>query len=96
MWPQERAKLEAYREAVRAKYEEVGLGNETPADLPKPLWVGQAVTARHPITRQIHEGSVLTVNPNHYRQVESPCIWIQGRLGVGSRLLMSPSLSWRC
>ncbi|KAK9868217.1 hypothetical protein WJX84_002502 [Apatococcus fuscideae] len=64
---QERAKLEAYREAVRAKYEEVGLGNETPADLPKPLWVGQAVTARHPITRQIHEGSVLTVNPNHYR-----------------------------
>lgn len=64
---QERAKLEAYREAVRAKYEEVGLGNETPADLPKPLWVGQAITARHPITRQIHEGSILTVNPNHYR-----------------------------
>lgn len=64
---EERAKLESYRNIVRAKYEEVGYGNETPAEMPKPLHVGQRVTARHPITRHLHDGDVLTVAPNCYR-----------------------------
>lgn len=39
---QERVKLEAWREEVRAKYEEVGCGNEVPADVPRPLQVGRS------------------------------------------------------
>jgi hypothetical protein len=45
----------------------VGYGNETPAEMPKPLHVGQRVTARHPVTRHLHDGDVLTVAPNCYR-----------------------------
>ena len=36
---QERTKLEAWREEVRAKYEEVGASNEVPPDCPRPLQV---------------------------------------------------------
>ncbi len=43
------------------------VGNETPAEMPKPLYVGQRVMARHPITRHLHDGDVLTVAPNCYR-----------------------------
>ncbi len=46
---------------------QVGYGNETPAEMPKPLYVGQRVMARHPITRHLHDGDVLTVAPNCYR-----------------------------
>jgi len=35
--------------------------------LPRPLTVGQRVAARHPATRQLHDGSVLTVAHNTYR-----------------------------
>ena len=45
----------------------MGYGNETPAEMPKPLHVGQRVTARHPVTRHLHDGDVLTVAPNCYR-----------------------------
>lgn len=64
---QERAELEAWREQVRAKYEEVGYGAHIPEDLPRQLQVGQRVTARHPVTRQIHDGDVLTTAPKYYR-----------------------------
>ncbi len=64
---QERAELEAWREQVRAKYEEVGYGAQIPDDLPRQLRVGQRVTARHPVTRQIHDGDVLTTAPKYYR-----------------------------
>ncbi|KAL3133301.1 hypothetical protein ABBQ38_007180 [Trebouxia sp. C0009 RCD-2024] len=64
---QERAELEAWRERVRAKYEEVGYGAQIPPDLPRQLQVGQRVTARHPVTRQIHDGDILTTAPKYYR-----------------------------
>ncbi|KAK9790519.1 hypothetical protein WJX73_007410 [Symbiochloris irregularis] len=64
---EERAKLEAWREEMRAKYEEVGCGNEVPPDVPRPLQVGQRVTARHPVTRQLHDGDILTTGHSLYR-----------------------------
>lgn len=64
---QERAELEAWRERVRTKYEEVGYGAPTPPDLPRQLQVGQRVTARHPVTRHIHDGDILTTGPKFYR-----------------------------
>lgn len=68
---QERAELEAWRERVRAKYEEVGYGAQIPPDLPRQLQVGQRVTARHPVTRQIHDGDILTTAPKYYRSQPS-------------------------
>ena len=52
---------------MRRKYEEVGVGMEVPPELPRPLRVGQEVTARHPLTRQLHDGVILTVKGNKYR-----------------------------
>ncbi len=51
------------------RHRQVGYGNETPAEMPRPLTVGQRVTARHPLTRQIHDGDVLTVAADTYRCV---------------------------
>ncbi|MEW5300816.1 MAG: hypothetical protein WDW36_003720 [Sanguina aurantia] len=64
---EERVKLEAYREHVRGKHEEAGAGAEVPPELPRPLRVGQEVTARHPGTRQLHDGQVLTAKGGRYR-----------------------------
>lgn len=64
---QERVELEAWRERVRERYAHAGPGEELHAELPRQLQVGQKVTARHPITRQLHDGDVLTVTPNNYR-----------------------------
>lgn len=61
--PMRSAKQRLLNSGVR----QVGYGNETPADMPRPLTVGQRVTGRHPLTRQIHDGTVLTVAPNAYR-----------------------------
>jgi hypothetical protein len=59
---------------VRRKYDEVGLGADVPPELPRPLRVGQEVTARHPVTRQLHDGVILTIKGPMYRWVaESPC-----------------------
>ena len=63
---QERLKLEAWREHVRETYKELGAGAELPPDIPKQLQVGHRVTARHPVTRQLHDGDVLTVSHNSY------------------------------
>ncbi|KAK9904239.1 hypothetical protein WJX75_007439 [Coccomyxa subellipsoidea] len=64
---QERGRLEAWRESVRRKYQEVGYNSEVPADFPRQLTVSQRVTARHPVTRQLHDGDVLTIAPDCYR-----------------------------
>lgn len=60
---EERDKLEKYREKARVHYHELrsGLRDGLPPDLARPLTVGQRVIARHPRTRQIHDGSILTV-----------------------------------
>lgn len=59
--------LHPCREHVRRKYEEAGLGSEVPPELPRPLRVGQEVVARHPGTRQLHDGVILTVKGSKYR-----------------------------
>lgn len=59
----ERMKLEHYRESVRQHYTELcaGIREGLPTDLARPLSVGQRVIALHPKTREVHDGSVLTV-----------------------------------
>ncbi|MCO5597679.1 hypothetical protein L7F22_051760 [Adiantum nelumboides] len=66
---EERDKLEAYRDSVRKHYQEVRLGQRDglPTDLPRPLTVGQRVIARHPKTKEVYNGSILTVDRNRCR-----------------------------
>lgn len=52
---------------MRSSYEAAGVGSEVSPDLPRPLKVGQAVVARHPVTRGLHDGIILTIKPNKYR-----------------------------
>ncbi|XP_051127509.1 protein ALWAYS EARLY 3-like [Andrographis paniculata] len=61
---EEKEKLNQYRESVRKHYTELreGVREGLPTDLAKPLSVGQRVIAIHPKTREIHDGSVLTVD----------------------------------
>lgn len=60
---QARAQLGAWRARCRAAYS----GGALPPDVPAQLTVGQKVTARHPLTRHLHEGRVLTVERACYR-----------------------------
>ena len=55
------------RSHARLKYEEVGMGLELPAELPRQLRVGQEVTARHPTSRLLHDGVILTAKHNKYK-----------------------------
>ncbi|XP_055813381.1 protein ALWAYS EARLY 3-like isoform X2 [Solanum dulcamara] len=66
---EEKEKLNQYRESVRTHYNELREGTREglPTDLAKPLSVGQRVIAIHPITREIHDGSVLTVDRSRCR-----------------------------
>mmetsp|Transcript_10942 Transcript_10942/g.27613 ORF Transcript_10942/g.27613 Transcript_10942/m.27613 type:complete len:992 (-) Transcript_10942:55-3030(-) len=59
---EERSDLEAYRASVRSYFKEKDPSSEVPPGFPRPLVVGQRVTARHPVTSQIHDGSILTVD----------------------------------
>ncbi|KAK7292297.1 hypothetical protein RIF29_08075 [Crotalaria pallida] len=61
---EEKHKLHQYRESVRSHYAEVlsGTKDGLPTDLARPLIVGQRVVAIHPKTREIHDGSILTVD----------------------------------
>ncbi|CAH8386148.1 unnamed protein product [Eruca vesicaria subsp. sativa] len=61
---EEREKLKQYRESVRKHYTELRTGAREglPTDLAKPLAVGNRVIAIHPITREIHDGKILTVD----------------------------------
>lgn len=65
---------------MRAKYAEIGPGSELPAEYPPQLQVGQKVVARHPVTRHLHDGDVLTVTPNSYRCQSLGCCTIPALL----------------
>ncbi|KAK2646186.1 hypothetical protein Ddye_021381 [Dipteronia dyeriana] len=66
---EEKEKLNQYRESVRTHYAELrdGTREGLPTDLARPLYVGQRIIAVHPTTREIHDGSVLTVDRSRYR-----------------------------
>ncbi|OIW13567.1 hypothetical protein TanjilG_29308 [Lupinus angustifolius] len=77
---EERQKLEQYRESVRKHYTELrtGIRDGLPTDLAKPLYVGQLVIALHPKTREIHDGSVLTVDHDKCRvQFDRPELGVE-------------------
>uniref|UniRef100_A0A1D1ZCD6 Protein ALWAYS EARLY 3 n=1 Tax=Anthurium amnicola TaxID=1678845 RepID=A0A1D1ZCD6_9ARAE len=76
----EREKLEQYRESVRTHYTELraGIKEGLPADLARPLSVGQRVIACHPKTREIHNGNILTVDRNRCRvQFDRPELGVE-------------------
>ncbi|XP_047978072.1 protein ALWAYS EARLY 3-like [Salvia hispanica] len=66
---EEKEKLNQYRDTVRKHYSDLreGLRDGLPTDLARPLSVGQRVIAIHPKTREIHDGSVLTVDHSKCR-----------------------------
>uniref|UniRef100_A0A2P2KWT2 Protein ALWAYS EARLY 3 isoform X2 n=1 Tax=Rhizophora mucronata TaxID=61149 RepID=A0A2P2KWT2_RHIMU len=66
---EERGKLNQYRDSVREHYAELRAGTRDglPTDLARPLYVGQQVIALHPKTREIHDGSVLTIDHSRTR-----------------------------
>ncbi|KAM3337589.1 protein ALWAYS EARLY 3 isoform X1 [Capsicum galapagoense] len=77
---EERDKLNQYRESVRTHYSELREGTREglPADLARPLSVGQRVIAIHPKTREIHDGSVLTVDRSRCRvQFDRPELGVE-------------------
>lgn len=77
---EERQKLEQYRESVRKHYTELrtGIRDGLPTDLARPLYVGQRVIALHPKTREIHDGSVLTVDYDKCRiQFDRPELGVE-------------------
>jgi hypothetical protein len=48
---------------------------EVPPELPRPLKVAQAVVARHPGTRSLHDGIILTIKSSKYRVQFNRCVW---------------------
>ncbi|XP_060173823.1 protein ALWAYS EARLY 3-like isoform X1 [Lycium barbarum] len=77
---EEKEKLNQYRESVRKHYSELREGTREglPADLARPLSVGQRVIAIHPKTREIHDGSVLTVERSRCRvQFDRPELGVE-------------------
>ncbi|XP_027329953.1 protein ALWAYS EARLY 3 isoform X2 [Abrus precatorius] len=77
---EEKHKLNQYRESVRSHYAEILAGTKEglPTDLAQPLIVGQRVIAIHPRTREIHDGSVLTVDHCRYRvQFDQPDLGVE-------------------
>ncbi|KAG8636582.1 hypothetical protein MANES_15G014400v8 [Manihot esculenta] len=77
---EEKEKLNQYRESVRNHYTELRAGTRDglPTDLARPLSVGQRIIALHPRTREIHDGSVLTVDHNRCRvQFDEPELGVE-------------------
>ncbi|KAI4345449.1 hypothetical protein L6164_012572 [Bauhinia variegata] len=77
---EEKSKLYQYRESVRTHYAELlaGTRDGLPTDLALPLVVGQRVIAIHPITREIHDGSILTVDHSRCRvQFDQPELGVE-------------------
>ncbi|KAL6654226.1 hypothetical protein ACP70R_007691 [Stipagrostis hirtigluma subsp. patula] len=77
---EEREKLAQYRESVRQHYAELrsGVREGLPTDLARPLAVGQHVIACHPRTRELHDGSILTVDHNRCRvQFDRPELGVE-------------------
>ncbi|XP_059445242.1 protein ALWAYS EARLY 3 isoform X2 [Corylus avellana] len=82
---EEREKLNQYRESVRRHYAELRAGTREglPTDLARPLSVGQRVIALHPRTREIHDGSVLTVDHSRCRiQFDRPELGVEFVLDI--------------
>ncbi|KAF2310984.1 hypothetical protein GH714_018913 [Hevea brasiliensis] len=77
---EEKEKLNQYRESVRNHYTELRAGTKDglPTDLARPLSVGQRIIALHPKTREIHDGSVLTVDHSRCRvQFDQPELGVE-------------------
>ncbi|KAL3519017.1 hypothetical protein ACH5RR_021606 [Cinchona calisaya] len=77
---EEKEKLNKYRDSVRTHYTELrkGIREGLPTDLARPLTVGQRVIAIHPKTREIHDGSVLTVDHSRCRvQFDRPELGVE-------------------
>ncbi|KAK9289020.1 hypothetical protein L1049_017491 [Liquidambar formosana] len=77
---EEKEKLNQYRESVRTHYTELRAGTREglATDLARPLSVGQYVSALHPKTREIHDGSVLTVDRSRCRiQFDRPELGVE-------------------
>lgn len=77
---EEKQKLEKYRESVRKHYTELrtGIRDGLPTDLAKPLCVGQRVIAIHPRSREVNDGSVLTVDHDKCRvQFDRPELGVE-------------------
>lgn len=82
---EEKEKLNQYRNSVRAHYTELRSGTREglPTDLAKPLSVAQRVIAIHPSTREIHDGSVLTVDHDKCRiQFDRPELGVEFVLDI--------------
>ncbi|KAK6930448.1 DIRP domain, partial [Dillenia turbinata] len=82
---EEKDKLNQYRESVRTHYTELraGVREGLPKDLSRPLSVGQHVIAIHPRTREIHDGSVLTVDHSRCRvQFDRPDLGVEFVLDI--------------
>lgn len=65
---------------MRKHYAELrsGVREGLPRDLPRPLSVGQRVIAIHPKTRELHDGSILTVDRDKCRvQFDRPEIGVE-------------------
>ncbi|KAL9447321.1 hypothetical protein AB3S75_014900 [Citrus x aurantiifolia] len=83
----EREKLKQYRESVRKHYAELrtGVREGLPRDLPRPLSVGQRVIALHPKTRELHDGSVLTIDHDKCRvQFDRPELGVEFVMDIDS------------
>lgn len=77
---EEKEKLNQYRESVRTHYAELCAGTREglPTDLAQPLSVGQRVIAIHPRTREIQDGTVLTVDDSRYHvQFDQPDLGVE-------------------
>ncbi|KAL7235191.1 hypothetical protein ACSBR1_018644 [Camellia fascicularis] len=77
---EEKEKLKQYRESVRQHYTELcaGIREGLPTDLARPLSVGQRVIALHPKSREVHDGSVLTIDHDKCRiQFDRPELGVE-------------------
>ncbi|KAL7205231.1 hypothetical protein ACSBR2_018211 [Camellia fascicularis] len=77
---EEKEKLKQYRESVRQHYTELcaGIREGLPTDLARPLSVGQRVIAVHPKSREVHDGSVLTIDHDKCRiQFDRPELGVE-------------------
>lgn len=77
---EEKQKLKQYRQSVRKHYAELHAGAKDglPKDLACPLSVGQRVVALHPKSREVHDGSVLTVDHDKCRiQFDHPDLGVE-------------------
>ncbi|KAL2506685.1 Protein ALWAYS EARLY 3 [Abeliophyllum distichum] len=99
---EEKEKLNLYRDSVRKHYTELreGIREGLPTDLARPLSVGQRVIAIHPKTREIHDGSVLTVDHSRCRiQFDRPELGVEFVMDIDCMPLNPfenmPALLWR-